>query len=142
MAIPSIITDASITFVAKGRAWTMASDHANFQQVRNILSQGQDVDPDDLVHLVDVRVAVADATGGAAELTEDGLFLDGKALSAAWAEKAVASPLSMKVLKVSSGDRIKVAGDEDAPDGIYVVGSTDDEDAESRIYVESDDGFF
>jgi hypothetical protein len=142
--IPSIVTDTSITFVARGRPFSLANDHANFHKVRQLLEAGTD-DVDSLVHLVDIRCAVADVTGGEANLTEEGLFMNGKALSAGWAEKAVSNPESLRVLKVKSGDRIRVEGDEDAPDGIYVVGSCDDDDEDQRVYVEEEgsaDGFF
>jgi hypothetical protein len=127
--------------MAKSRAWTLSSDHAHFQQVRDLLEAG-DVDVDQLIRLTDVRVAVDESTLGRATLTEDGLFLDGQRLSRAWENKAAAAPDSLRVLIINPGDRVLVEGDEDAPDGIYTVGEVDDNDADKRVYVESDDDFF
>jgi hypothetical protein len=47
----------------------------------------------------------------------------------------------MKVLLVNPGDRVRVEGDEDAPDGIYVVGDIDNNDTDKRVMVESDEGY-
>jgi len=82
---------------------------------------------------------VNDATEGRAVLTEDGLTLDGEQMPEAWHLKAVAEPDSMKVLVVSPGDRVRVEGDEEAKDGIYIVGDVDNADVEKRVMVESED---
>jgi hypothetical protein len=49
---------------------------------------------------------------------------------------------SMKVLIVNPGDRVRVQGDEDAPDGIYTVGEVDNNDVNKRVYVESEEDYF
>ncbi|WP_315768514.1 MULTISPECIES: hypothetical protein [unclassified Bradyrhizobium] len=139
--IPSIITDTSITFIAQGRPWVLAMDHPKFGEVKELLQAGE-ADANKLVCLADVRVAVEAATDGAAVLNEDGLFLNGEKLSEAWEQKAQATPDAMKVLLVSPGDRVRVQGDPDAPDGIYTVGDVDNADADKRVYVESDEDFF
>lgn len=133
--IPSIVTDTSITFMAKGRPFVLAGDHPKFKEVKDLLASGTD-DVDQVIQLTDVRVAVEVATNGAAVLSEDGLFLNGEQLPSVWHEKAQAAPDSMKVLLVNPGDRVRVEGDEDAPDGIYTVGDVDNADADKRIYVE------
>ena len=138
--IASVITDTSIFFIAKGRPWTLAVDHPSFSQVKAKLNDGHD-DEDDLVRLADVRVAVNDATEGRAVLSEDGLFLDGEQLPLAWQVKAAAEPSAMKVLIVSPGDRVRIEGDEDAPDGEYTVGDIDNDDVNKRVMVESDEGY-
>ncbi|WP_315729881.1 hypothetical protein [Bradyrhizobium sp. SZCCHNRI2010] len=139
--IPSIITDTSITFIAKGRPWVLAYDHPKFGTIKELLQSGT-ADADHLTQLADVRVAVDVATDGAAVLTEDGLFLNGEKLSEAWEQKAHAAPDAMKVLIVNPGDRVRVTGDPDAPDGIYTVGDVDNADADKRVYVESDEDYF
>lgn len=139
--IRSVITDTSIFFIAKGRPWTLAVDHPAFDQVKSRLTDGRD-DEDEVIRLTDVRVAVNDATEGRAVLSEDGLFLDGEQLTSQWHDKAAANPDSMRVLVVVRGDKVRVEGDEDAPDGIYVVGDSDREDTDKTIMVESDEGFF
>jgi hypothetical protein len=139
--IPSVITDTSITFIARGRPWTLAADHAHFGKVKDLLQSGSD-DAEQAIQLTDVRIAVEAATDGAAVLTEDGLYLNGEQLSQAWESKAHAEPQAMKVLLVSPGDRVRVQGDEDAPDGIYTVGEVDNADADKRVYVESDEDYF
>ncbi|MEY9575813.1 hypothetical protein ABIE88_003389 [Bradyrhizobium diazoefficiens] len=139
--IPSIITDTSITFIAQGRPWALAFDHPKFSDIKSLLQSGTD-DAVQLVRLADVRVAVDAATEGAAVLSDDGLFLNGEKLSEEWELKAMAAPDSMKVLIVSPGDRVRVQGDEDAPDGIYTVGEVDNNDANKRVYVESDEDYF
>lgn len=139
--IRSVITDTSIFFIAKGRPWTLAVDHPAFDQVKSRLTDGCD-DEDEVIRLTDVRVAVNDATEGRAVLSEDGLFLDGEQLTSQWHDKAAANPDSMRVLVVVPGDKVRVEGDEDAPDGIYVVGDSDREDTDKTIMVESDEGFF
>ncbi|WP_316207484.1 hypothetical protein [Bradyrhizobium sp. SZCCHNR3118] len=139
--IPSVITDTSITFIARGRPWTLAADHAHFERVKDLLTSGSD-DQDTIVRLADVRVAVEEASQGVAVLTDQGLYLNGEQLSAAWAEKTVAEPESAKVLAVTPGDRVRVEGDEDAPDGIYTVGDVDNSDVDKRVYVESDEDYF
>jgi len=136
--IRSVITDTSIFFIAKGRPWTLAADHPAFSLVKDRLASGCD-DEDEVVRLTDVRVAVNDATEGRAVLTEDGLTLDGEQMPEAWHLKAVAEPDSMKVLVVSPGDRVRVEGDEEAKDGIYIVGDVDNADVEKRVMVESED---
>lgn len=138
--IASVITDTSIFFIAKGRSWTLAADHPAFGAVKERLTEGCD-DEDEIVHLTDVRVAVTDATEGRAVLSEDGLYLDGEQLSETWRDKAVAAPEMMKILLVTPGDRVRVEGDEDAPDGIYTVGDVDNDDVEKRVMVESEDGY-
>src|SRR5687768_10897836 len=75
--IPSIITDTSITFIAQGRPWVMASDHPKFADIKTMLQSGN-CDESAIIRLTDVRVAVEDATKGAAVLSEDGLFLNGE----------------------------------------------------------------
>jgi hypothetical protein len=139
--IASVITGTSIFFIAKSRPWTLAADHPSFGLVKARLSDGC-TDEDELVRLADVRVAVNDATEGRAVLSEDGLFLDGQQLPPAWHVKATETPAAMKVLLVSLGDRVRVEGDEDAPDGIYTVGEVDNNDADKRVYVESDEDYF
>jgi hypothetical protein len=139
--IASVITDTSIFFIAKGRPWTLAVDHPAFSQVKERLASGCD-NEDEIVRLTDVRVAVNDATEGRAILSEDGLFLDGEQLSTEWHDKAAATPDAMRVLVVNPGDKVRVEGDEDAPDGIYVVGDSDREDTNKTIMVESEEGFF
>ncbi|MGJ4945145.1 hypothetical protein ACQR1W_31610 [Bradyrhizobium sp. HKCCYLS1011] len=139
--IPSIITDTSITFIAQGRPWVLAHDHPKFGEIKELLQAGE-ANADKLVHLADVRVAVEAATDGAVVLNEDGLFLNGEKLSEAWEHKAQAAPDAMKVLLVNPGDRVRVQGDPDAPDGIYTVGDVDNADADKRVYVESDEDFF
>jgi hypothetical protein len=139
--IPSVITDTSITFIARGRPWVLAADHAHFDKVKELLSSGSD-DAEQAIQLTDVRVAVEEATNGAAVLTEEGLYLRGEQLPEAWASKAHAEPEAMKVLLVTPGDRVRVEGDEDAPDGIYVVGEVDNADTNKRVYVESDEDYF
>ena len=139
--IPSIITDTSITFIAKGRPWVLAGDHPKFSEIKTLLQSGSD-NADQLVQLADVRVAVEAATQGAAVLSDEGLFLNGEKLSEEWEQKAQAAPDSMKVLIVSPGDRVRVQGDEDAPDGIYTVGEVDNNDVNKRVYVESDEDYF
>jgi len=139
--IPAVITDTSITFIARGRPWTLAVDHPKFGSVKALLQSGTD-DVDSVVMLTDVRIAVDAATKGQAVLTEDSLMFNGEEMSSAWREKAAAAPDSMKVLLVSTGDRVRVEGDEDAPDGIYVVGEVDNADCNKRVYVESDEDYF
>jgi hypothetical protein len=141
--IPSIVTDTSITFIARGQAFTLAADHVNFDKVRGLLALGTD-DADALIHLTDIRMAVADATAGAVQLTEEGAYMNGEALAPEWAELAANAPYAMKVLTVQPGDKVLVQGDEDAPDGIYIVGAADTDDAKQCVYVESgdDEGFF
>jgi hypothetical protein len=86
-------------------------------------------------------VAVNDATEGRAGLSEDGLFLDGEQLPPAWQLKAAAEPAAMRVLIVNPGDRVRVEGDEDAPDGEYTVGDFDRDDLDKTVMIESDEGF-
>jgi hypothetical protein len=117
-----------------------AADHPSFSQVKTRLIDGCD-DEDEIVHLADVRVAVNDATEGRAVLSEDGLFLDGEQLPPAWQLKAAAEPAAMRVLIVNPGDRVRVEGDEDAPDGEYTVGDFDRDDLDKTVMIESDEGF-
>ena len=138
--IASVITDTSIFFIAKGRPWTLAMDHPAFDLVKARLAEGCD-DEDEIVRLTDVRVAVNDATEGRAVLSEDGLILDGEVLPTAWHLKAIAEPDAMRVLVVSPGNRVRVQGDEDAPDGEYTVGDVDNDDVDKRVMVESEDGY-
>ncbi|MEH2517396.1 hypothetical protein V1279_002969 [Bradyrhizobium sp. AZCC 1610] len=139
--IPAVITDTSITFFAKGRPWNLSADHPKFSDIKQLLTSGSD-DADRAIQLTDVRVAVDAATAGQAALTEEGLFLNGKQMPSIWRDKAVAAPDSMKVLLVYPGDRVRVEGDEDAPDGIYTVGEVDNNDADKRVYVESEEDYF
>ncbi|WFU52225.1 hypothetical protein QA639_21190 [Bradyrhizobium pachyrhizi] len=142
--IPSVITDTSITFIARGRPWTLAADHTHYEKVKELLTSGSD-DSDEIVRLADVRIAVEEHSGGVATLTEDGLYLDGEQLPQAWLYKACAEPNAAKVLAVAPGDRVRVEGDEDAPDGIYSVGEVDNSDVDKRVYVEpvdNDEDYF
>jgi hypothetical protein len=138
--IANVITDTSIFFIAKGQPWTLAVDHPAFGQVKSRLTEGCE-DEDELVRLTDVRVAVNDATEGRVVLSEDGLFLDGEQLPPAWEQKAASEPAAMRVLIVSPGDRVRVEGDDDAPDGEYTVGDVDNDDTDKRVMVESDEGY-
>jgi hypothetical protein len=104
------------------------------------LTDGSD-DEEELVRLTDVRVAVDHVTEGRAVLSEEGLFLDGEQLPPAWYAKASAEPEQMKVLIVSPGDRVRIEGDEDAPDGGYTVGDFDRDDLDKTVMIESDEGF-
>jgi hypothetical protein len=142
--IPSVNTDTSITFVARGRPWTLAADHTHFDKVKELLTSGSD-DSDEVVRLADVRVAVGEHSQGAATLTEDGLYLNGEQLSDAWLYKACAEPDTVKVLVVAPGDRVRIQGDEDAKDGIYMVADVDNSDVVRRVYVEpidNDEDYF
>jgi hypothetical protein len=139
--IPYDISDASILFIARGKSWSLAVDHANFRAVRELLRAGED-DEDKLIHLVDIKTAVQDATDGRAQITESSLIVDGEAMPEAWRLKAIQAPEATKVLLVHEGDRVRVEGDEDAPDGIYTVGSVDNDDVSKRVYVESEDDYF
>lgn len=139
--IPRIITDHSITFIAKGRPWTLSYDHPSFQNILTLLGR-DDTEEDEVIRLTDVRIAVKDSTDGHAVLTEDGLYLDGEQLPTKWAEKALADPDSMRVLLVSPGDIVRVEGDEDAPDGLYEVGDIDNDDVEKRVMLTSDEDYF
>lgn len=137
--IPHIITDTSITFIARARPWVLASDHPHFTDVRDLLRSNTD-NAEELVRLSDVRENVAGVTEGRAMLSEEGVFLDGEKIDDAWAAKAAADPDSLKVLVVVAGDKVRIEGDEDAPDGIYIVGAVDNEDVDKRIYVEDEAG--
>jgi len=139
--IPAVITDTSIMIFARGRPWTLAGDHPKFDEVKALLATGTD-DAERVVQVADVRIAVDVATEGQAVLTEDALLFNGEALSEEWRLKATATPDAMKVLLVKSGDRVRVEGDEDAPDGIYTVGEVDNADVDKRVYVESDEDYF
>lgn len=139
--IPAVITDTSIMFFAKGRPWTLADDHPKFLDVKAALQSGTD-DVESIIRLSDVRVAVEAATGGQAVLTEEALYLNGHELPSPWRHMAAEKPDAMKVLLVNPGDRVRVEGDEDAPDGIYTVGEVDNTDVNKRIYVESDEDYF
>jgi hypothetical protein len=139
--IASVISDTSITFIARGRPWQLASDHPSFHRVKAMLAS-ESTTEDEVIYLADVRVAINEATEGKAVLSEDGLFLDGEKLSHAWEEMAVATPEHIHVLIVSPGDQVRVEGDEDAPDGVYTVGDTDNSDTQKRVYVESEDDYF
>lgn len=136
--IRSVITDTSIFFIAKGRPWTLAVDHPAFDRVKSRLAEGCE-DEDEIVRLTDVRVAVNDATDGRAVLSEDGLLMDGEVMSPDWHHKAMAEPAAMRVLVVSPGDRVRIEGDEEAKDGIYIVGDVDNADVNKRVMVESED---
>ncbi len=139
--IPRIITDTSITFIAQGRPWVLAVDHPAFEKIKGLLSENFE-DEAELIRIADVRIAVDNATEGRAVLTEDGLFFEGEKMSQGWAAAAAAQPASMKVLLVKTGDRVRIEGDEDAPDGVYTVGELDDADTNKRVYVESDEDYF
>ena len=52
----------------------------------------------------------------------------------------VSQPVSLKVLIVNTGDKVRVQGDDDAPDGIYIVGDLDDTDINKRVMVEDEQG--
>lgn len=136
--IASVVTDTSIFFIAKGRPWTLASDHPAFKDVKERLAAGS-TDEDELVRMTDVRVAVNDATDGRAVLSEDGLYLDGEQLPPAWEAKASEAPDAMRVLIVNPGDRVRIQGDDEAKDGIYIVGDVDNADVNKRVMVESED---
>jgi hypothetical protein len=138
--IPRVITDTTITFIAKGRPWMLAMDHPQFAMIRDALIAGE-TDEDTLVHLVDIRVAISAATGGKTELTEFGLTFNGELMSSAWTERAKSAPESLRVLLVEIGDQVRIVGDSDAPDGVYPVGDVDFTDAANSIFIESDDGF-
>jgi hypothetical protein len=75
--IPAVITDTSIMFFAKGRPWTLASDHPKFGDVKALLFSGAD-DVDLAIQLTDVRIAVDFATEGVAVLTEETLIFNGE----------------------------------------------------------------
>jgi hypothetical protein len=139
--IPSIISDASIIFVARGQPWTLATDHPRYAEIRRLLLNGE-TDEDKLIRLADVRVAVEEVTEGRAQLTEEGLFLDGEALPEKWHQKAINDPDATRALLINPGDRVRVEGDADAPDGIYTVGEIDNDDVNKRVYVESEDDYF
>ncbi len=139
--ITSVISDTSIMFVARGRVWTVASDHGSFKQVKKLLAEGYD-DAEELVRMVDVRIAVQESSDGKVVLNEDGAYLEGVELPKPWQSALAQYPQSARVLLVSPGDRVRVEGDEDAPDGIYVVGECDDGDVEKRVYVESEEDYF
>jgi hypothetical protein len=138
--IACVISDTSIFFVARGRPWTLAADHPAFSAVKERLTAGCD-DEDEIVRLTDVRVAVNDATDGRAVLSEEGLYLDGEQLAHAWAIKATEQPDAMKVLVANPGDRVRIEGDDEAPDGIYTVGDVDNDDVNKRVFVDSEEGF-
>lgn len=138
--IPRIITDCSITFFARGKRFLLAGDHPNFETVKQLLTSGHE-DEDQLVRLTDVRIAVSDATNGAAELVDGDLVLNGEKMCHDWFLKAVASPSETKILLIKPGDTVLVEGDEEAPDGEYTVGDVDDDDVDKRIFIESEDGF-
>jgi hypothetical protein len=134
-------TNSSVIFVARGQPWSLASDHPNFGKVRELLVGGCQ-DEDRLIKLVDVRVAVSEASDGRVSISEDALTVDGEALPEAWRQKALREPDATRVLIVKPGDRVRVEGDEDAPDGEYTVGDVDNGDIDKRIYVESEDDYF
>lgn len=92
--------------------------------------------------MVDVRIAVQESSDGKVVLNEDGAYLEGVELPKPWQSALAQYPQSARVLLVSPGDRVRVEGDEDAPDGIYVVGECDDGDVEKRVYVESEEDYF
>jgi hypothetical protein len=138
--ITSVISSNSIMFFARGRPWHLAADHPSFAEVKAMLSSGS-ADEDKIVRLVDVRVAVSDATEGKARLTEEGLFFEGEKLSDGWQGAAFANPGALKALIISPGQRIRVEGDEDCPDGIYTVTDVDDTDFSKRIYIETEEDF-
>ena len=138
--IPHTISDRSLTFFA-GRFYTVGDEHPHFstilERLRSGVSEGAE-----LARLADVRVAVSDATDGRVEITEDEIIVEGQSMGEAWHAKAMTDPESTRVLLVKAGDRVRVEGDEDAPDGVYTVGDVDNADVEKRVYVESDEDYF
>ena len=102
--IAAVITDTSITFIAKGRPWTLAVDHPKFGSVKALLQSGTD-DVDSVVMLTDVRVAVDAATEGQAVLTEDALIFNGEEMSSAWRERSTSSPAILRSRRASTSAR-------------------------------------
>lgn len=139
--IKSVVTDASISFVARDQLWFLAKDHGNFDRVRDLLIHNTD-DADLLIRLTDFQEAVSLESDGDVALDEDGLKIGGEILSQAWMDKALADPSCVRILTVKPGDRVRIEGDEDAPDGIYLVGDVDNADINKRVYVESDEDYF
>jgi len=139
--IPRVINAGSIMFVALRKQKIVASDHPNFDAIREYLISGGD-DERHLLSLADVTFAVQESSEGLVRLNENGIYFDGNRISDEWAEKAVQDPKSLRVFTISVGDRVRVEGDEDAPDGVYVVGDVDNTDTGKRIYVESEEDYF
>jgi hypothetical protein len=139
--IPNIITDTSITFIARGLPRILAMDHPKFTEIKEMLTSGSD-DVDTILALSDPRVAVEQNTDGVVTLNEEGMFLGDEKLPETWEQRAVASPASLKILTANAGDRVRIEGDEDAPDGIYTIGDVDNQDCDKRVYVESDEDYF
>jgi hypothetical protein len=139
--IPNIITDTSITFIARGLPRVLTMDHPKFTEIKEMLTSGSD-DVETILALSDPRVAVEQNTDGAVTLNEEGMFLGDEKLPETWEQRAVMSPASLKILTANAGDRVRVEGDDDAPDGIYTIGEVDNQDCDKRVYVESDVDYF
>jgi hypothetical protein len=141
--IPHIVTDTSITFFARNQPWFLAQDHPSFGEVKNLLLEGTD-DGEALVRKTDVRELVDGLTEGRACLSENGIVFDGLELDETWSAQVQANPGIVKVLVVKEGDRVRIEDDEDAEDGIYIVGAVDAGDSLMRIFVEDEAkvGFF
>lgn len=97
MSIPMNISDNSVTFFAKGRPWTMASGHRNFDEVKrrlHVLNDPSvtryDGELDDLIGLVDIRPAITAASGGKLEFSGSDIVWNGERLHNVWVDKILA----------------------------------------------------
>lgn len=83
--ISANITNKSITFFARGRPWTMASDSPNFAEVKRIISSGGDIDLNHLIGLVDGQVALKQASDGQLTFGPYGeILFNGKPIPTHW----------------------------------------------------------
>jgi hypothetical protein len=95
--LSSHISDHAITFFANGKLHSVQSDHPGFAHVRELLlSTGiTPVDADELIEIIDVRVAIAKAAESPTyqnvlEFDGDNLMYRGAPLHGVWVDKILA----------------------------------------------------
>lgn len=139
--VPHMISSGGISFMARGRMWSVAPDNPNYPVLKNLIESGC-MDEPQLIGLTSVYEAIITRGEGRLALVTEGLTLDGEVLPHAWFSVLATQSDLLPVLLARVGDRVTVAGDEDAPDGVYEVSGVDNADPNNRIYLETEEGFF
>jgi hypothetical protein len=140
-SVPHMIGSGGVTFMARGRTWSVAPDNPNYETLTNLITSGC-MDESRLIGMTSTYEAIITQGAGRLALVEGGLALDGELLPMAWFTALARQADLVPVLLARVGDKVTVQGDEDAPDGVYAVAGVDNADPTSRIYLETEEGFF
>lgn len=142
--IPCAINDTGLVFFLRGRPHAVASDHPRYAAILEAVRDPATT-PERIGDILDRAGAIVRRASGQIRAEGGYLYLrdSTEPLGSHWEAALLedGNDTLLDILLARPGDRIRVVGDEDCPDGTYRVEDLDLQDANATLYVEDPEGY-